>query len=226
MAFRNKPVSQRPNWGASPGAAQPQQPQPQGTPYNPQQGGGAFGGVPASAAQPPKNLGALIAYAPQQGAPDARPLGPQQAPAFSAGVPQHFDFSLQPGRDYPMPEGLGPAGPQQQFPQPSQQAFPTHPLAGVLPNFQFAARDFAGNVFDNPNDFNRQQGAFTQALNNQRGEQIMGLFGGIRNQLSPLNPMAAYQQSQQMLQGGWQNPFAMPQNAPANMDALIYARNG
>jgi hypothetical protein len=87
------------------------------------------------------------------------------------------------------------------------QAFPRNPLADMLPAFQFRARDFAGNQFNNPAAFTAQQGAMAQALNQQRGQQINDMFTQGRP-LSSLNPMLAYGQGQQMIKDGWQNPFA------------------
>jgi len=74
-----------------------------------------------------------------------------------------------------------------------------------LPSFQFSATDSFGNAYNNPAALTAQQGAMAQALNAQRSQQIQaGSFG-------PLNPMAANQQAQGMVQGGWANPFAQPQ---------------
>jgi hypothetical protein len=93
----------------------------------------------------------------------------------------------------------------------SQQAmnqgfFPQHPLANVLPPFQFQATDFMGNQFNNPGAFTAQQGATAQALNQQRGQQIGNMFAQ-GTPMGSLNPFAAYQQGQQMVQGGFANPF-------------------
>lgn len=73
-----------------------------------------------------------------------------------------------------------------------------------LPSFQFTATDAFGRTFDNPAALTAQQGAMAQALNAQRAQQIQS------GQRAPLNPQAAYQQAQQMIEGGWTNPFAMP----------------
>jgi hypothetical protein len=88
-----------------------------------------------------------------------------------------------------------------------QEAFPRHPLADMLPAFQFRARDFAGNQFNNPAAFTAQQGAMAHALNQQRGQQINDMFTQGKP-LSSLNPMLAYGQGQQMIKDGWQNPFS------------------
>jgi hypothetical protein len=85
-------------------------------------------------------------------------------------------------------------------------SFPQHPLANFLPPFQFHATDFMGNQFNNPGAFTTQQGAMAQALNQQRGQQIGNMFTQ-GTPLGPLNPFAAYQQGQQMVQGGFANPF-------------------
>lgn len=71
-----------------------------------------------------------------------------------------------------------------------------------LPSFQFTATDPFGNTFNNPAALTAQQGAMAQALNAQRAQQIQS------GNIGPLNPMAAYQQAQNMVQGGWTNPFA------------------
>ena len=61
-----------------------------------------------------------------------------------------------------------------------------------------------GNQFSDTGALTAQQGAMAQALNQQRAQGIgQGQFG-------PLNPQMAYQQGAEMVQGGWQNPFAPP----------------
>jgi hypothetical protein len=113
----------------------------------------------------------------------------RKVPNLAAQRKQALEASLQP---QPAPVGHG--------------FFPQHPLANVLPPFQFQATDFMGNQFNNPGAFTAQQGATAQALNQQRGQQIGNMFTQ-GTPLGPLNPFAAYQQGQQMVQGGFANPF-------------------
>jgi hypothetical protein len=82
-----------------------------------------------------------------------------------------------------------------------------------MPSFQFQATDWMGNTYDNPAAFNNQQGAWAAALNNQRQQQIQG-----NAPMGSLNPFAAYQQGQQMIQGGWTNPFAQQTPSQPAMD--------
>lgn len=149
------------------------------------------------------------AQQPRQSGPtsggQAQPIQPQ-----SQGTP----YGQQPDR-----RALSAAPRAQDFaayqPRPTQQA-PANPFAQYnpqqignfvqqqmgLPSFQFRATDSFGNTYDNPAALTAQQGAMAQAMNAQRAQQIQsGNFGR-------LDPMAAYQQAQNMVQGGWTNPFA------------------
>jgi hypothetical protein len=69
-----------------PGQAQSQQPQPQGTPYNPQQGGNfsAYSPQQGSSGYGPQQGGNFSGYGPQQGSSG---YGPQQGGGFSAWDP-------------------------------------------------------------------------------------------------------------------------------------------
>lgn len=157
----------------------------------------------------------------------AQPVPPQSqgtpygSPAVRPGDPRTGNPSLPP----PTTGGpLPPAGQSQDFsayrPQQTPAAQPAYgnPFAQYnpqqmgnfvqqqmgLPSFQFTATDAFGKTFDNPAALTAQQGAMAQALNAQRAQQIQS------GQRAPLNPQAAYQQAQQMIQDGWTNPFAMP----------------
>lgn len=74
-----------------------------------------------------------------------------------------------------------------------------------MPAFQFSGgSDWTGNQFTNPSAMLAQQGAMAQALNQQRSQQVA------QGNFAPLSPQLAYQQGAQMIQDGWQNPFAAP----------------
>lgn len=134
------------------------------------------------------------------------PPSPQQ-PAGQAPSPAGNFSAYAPGQAQSQQSPWATATPYGQQPAWAQQL----PFGGQnagLPPFQFRATDFMGNRFDNPGDFTAQQGAMAQALNQQRSRQIsQGNFG-------PLNPQLAFQQGQQMIQDGWQNPFAEPPSSP------------
>ena len=100
-------------------------------------------------------------------------------------------------------------------PQQSPYATSTQPqknkagdFAAYSPTFQFRGTDFMGNTFNNPQAMTSQQGAMVQAMNNQRANQIQS------GNIGRLDPFAAYTQGQQMIQGGWQNPFAQQPMLP------------
>jgi len=165
----------RPMSGGAYAASSPGQAQPQqqsqGTPYNPQQGQNFAG------------------FGSQQGGPfsawNPNNANDSQAPRPPASQAQAFQF----GGTQPPGQAPGPQGPP--F---------SHPLAQHLPAFQFRATDFMGNQFNNPGAFTAQQGATAHALNQQRTQQILNMFTN-GAPLGGLNPMAAYYQGQQMLQG-------------------------
>jgi hypothetical protein len=146
--------------------------------------------------------------------------GGQQQPNASAGQSPTL---TQQGGDYsayrPQQGGYSAYNPGQAQPtqQPSfgtaynpQQSSP-YPYGGQTqaPPFQFRATDFMGNQFNNPGEFTSQQGAMLQALNQQRSQQIGNMFTQ-GTPMGSLDPFAAYGQGQQMLQDGFQNPFAPP----------------
>jgi hypothetical protein len=158
--------------------------------------------------QPPATPPAPPPQARPQPAPQAPP--PARLPHASAHRPppgQHAqkvpDVAGQMKRDK---EARELAASRQSQPAMNQGFFPQHPLANVLPPFQFQATDFMGNQFNNPGAFTAQQGATAQALNQQRGQQIGNMFAQ-GTPMGSLNPFAAYQQGQQMVQGGFANPF-------------------
>jgi hypothetical protein len=86
-----------------------------------------------------------------------------------------------------------------------------------MPSFQFAGgTDWMGNQYTDPNAMMAQTGAMAQALNQQR----QGMMG--QGQFGSLNPQMAYNQGMEMLQQGWQNPFAQqPQDPGGNIRDLI-----
>jgi hypothetical protein len=86
-----------------------------------------------------------------------------------------------------------------------------------MPSFQFAGgTDWMGNQYTDPNAMMAQTGAMAQALNQQR----QGMMG--QGQFGSLNPQMAYNQGMEMLQQGWQNPFAQqPQDPGGNIRNLI-----
>lgn len=130
--------------------------------------------------------------------PPPTPYGqPQQQPARPATTPapRAQDFSV-----YRPQQAQG--NPFAQY-NPQQMGNFVQQMSG-LPSFQFSATDSFGNTYDNPAALTAQQGAMAQALNAQRGQQIQS------GNIGQLNPMAAYQQAQNMVQGGWTNPFAQP----------------
>ena len=100
---------------------------------------------------------------------------------------------------YSQPAGQGPAFQQQ------------------MPSFQFAGgTDWMGNQYTDPNAMMAQTGAMALALNQQR----QGMMG--QGQFGSLNPQMAYNQGMEMLQQGWQNPFAQqPQDPGGNIRDLI-----
>lgn len=178
----------------SPSQAQPQQ-QSQGTPYNPQQGGNFAAYAPRQPASGP-----TVHQIQQQQLDARRANNAQRAAEFARSQPA----KMQPGAPgmmgFQQPAGLS------QFAGMNPAGF--NPF-GNIPPFQFTGTDFMGNRFNNPGDMTAQQGAMVQALNNQRSQQIGNMFTN-GAPLSPLNPALAYQQGQQMLGGGFQNPFAAP----------------
>jgi hypothetical protein len=86
-----------------------------------------------------------------------------------------------------------------------------------MPSFQFAGgTDWMGNQYTDPNAMMAQTGAMALALNQQR----QGMMG--QGQFGSLNPQMAYNQGMEMLQQGWQNPFAQqPQDPGGNIRDLI-----
>lgn len=121
------------------------------------------------------------------------PYGQQPAQQPKA-APKQVDFSAY------KPQQPAAANPFTQY-SPQQTGNFVQQQMG-LPSFQFSATDSFGNTYNNPAALTAQQGAMAQAMNAQRAQQIQsGNFG-------PLNPTAAYQQAQNMVQGGWTNPFA------------------
>lgn len=138
--------------------------------------------------QPQGNYSAYGQAQPQQQS-FGTPYNPQQGGNFSAYRPQQ----QQPTSTAQMPQWAS------QLPMGGQNM--------GIPAFQFSATDFMGNQYSNPAAFSTQQGAMTQALNQQRSAQINNMYTQ-GTPLSSLNPQMAYNQGMQMLQGGWQNPFA------------------
>jgi hypothetical protein len=120
------------------------------------------------------------------------PYNPQQGQNFGG-------FGSHPVAQYLPAQRTGPS-PQPQGGGQSQGPSFSHPVAQYLPAFQFRATDFMGNQFNNPGAFTAQQGATAHALNQQRTQQILNMFTN-GTPLGGLNPMAAYHQGQQMLQG-------------------------
>ena len=136
------------------------------------------------------------------GQPAARPAQPQSQPPTSRPAGNFSAYS--PGQAQPQQSPWATATQYGQQPAWAQQLPYGGQNVGVQP-FQFRATDFMGNQFSDPAAFTAQQGAMTQALNQQRAQQIsQGNFG-------PLNPSLAYRQGQEMLQAGWQNQFAQQQ---------------
>ena len=139
--------------------------------------------------------------------PDGYPTG-WRGPMGGFGQPPGQN-AFAPGQAQPQQSPWATSTPYGQQPAWDQQM----PFGGQsfgIPSFQFRATDFMGNQFDNPSAFTAQQGAMAQALNQQRSQQIsQGSFGS-------LNPALAYQQGQQMIQDGWQNPFAEPRDPAGN----------
>ena len=131
------------------------------------------------------------------------PWGPGGTNQQQASQPDLTQY-MSPGN--PMRGGNSYQQAPQQAGQPQwTQALPYGGQNAGIPSFQFRATDFMGNQFSDPGAFTAQQGAMAQALNQQRAQGIgQGQFG-------PLNPQLAYQQGAEMVQGGWQNPFAAPQ---------------
>jgi hypothetical protein len=127
---------------------------------------------------------------------------------------------------YSQPAGQGrpatPSGPSAtNSPAPYQAYSPATQQAQAfqqqMPSFQFAGgTDWMGNQYTDPNAMMAQTGAMAQALNQQRqGMMVQGQFGS-------LNPQMAYNQGMEMLQQGWQNPFAQqPQDPGGNIRDLI-----
>jgi hypothetical protein len=198
-----------------PGQAQPQQPQPQGTPYNPQQGQpfGAWSPQPAQSANARQPSG----WSPPSGSMldqalrDRASLGATNQPGAAFPLPQQQPGNQWPPRGSVPPSQQGPSfshpvaqrtgpSPQPQGGGQSQGPSFSHPVAQYLPAFQFRATDFMGNQFNNPGAFTAQQGATAHALNQQRTQQILNMFTN-GTPLGGLNPMAAYHQGQQMLRG-------------------------
>jgi hypothetical protein len=96
----------------------------------------------------------------------------------------------------------------QQSPYASSQQYGQ--AAIPMPTFQFRGTDWTGRQYSDPSAMAAQQGAMAQALNQQRAQ------GMERQQFGRLNPLAAYESAQQMVQDGWRNPFAsQPQALPA-----------
>jgi hypothetical protein len=212
----------------SPGFAQPRQQQSQGTPYNPQ--GNALNMSAYGGGQVPQDtigngwagLNARLRADPTGGGQpqfQGTPYNPQgNAPNMSAygggQVPQATIGNGWAGLQSRINDGywgdVTGGGQPQNMGQQQQGGFSGFPQ---MPAFEFRGTDFMGNQFNNPTAMTNQQGAMTQALNQQRAGQIGNLFTQ-GTPMSALDPMAAYQQGQQMLQGGFQNPFAEPVISP------------
>jgi hypothetical protein len=130
----------------------------------------------------------------------------QQSGGYSAYRPGNAQSRQQPsfGTAY-NPQAGG------QFSQPgqggTQQGYRGTAQPQQPPPFQFSATDFMGNQFNNPGALAAQQGAMAQALNQQRSQQIGNMFTQ-GTPMGSLNPAAAYGQGQEMIRGGFQNPFA------------------
>lgn len=107
--------------------------------------------------------------------------------------------------------------PQQSYTPPMSYGGQMGWFGQGVPSFQFQATDFMGNTYDNPGAFTAQQGAMAQALNQQRAGQVESQNFGA------LNPFAAYQQGQQMMQGGFTNPFAQGVSQQQMTPAPTYA---
>lgn len=165
----------------SPGQAQPQQTQPQGTPYNPQQGGN------------------FSAYSPQQpatqrGDPSIQPASPglTMAPGMEAAV-----FGGERGGRPQQPQG----GNYSAFdPNMANNAQAPRP-----PAFQASYGQLGGGFSDQPGT--QQRDAFISQINNQLGQmqsqsrqQPMG---------APQFDFARmFNQADNMVQQGYQNPFS------------------
>jgi hypothetical protein len=210
--YKNNP------WGALPAgpAQQTKQPSPQSQPVFGTQSGGAYSAYKPGNAQPQPSARTVRFDTLQeaqgmqqylQGLGHTAPAVTARDGGYGFGAPppppqgMHYS-SYNPGQAQPQQQpSLGTAyNPQQPNPFPFAQQPP-------LPPFQFQATDFMGNQFNNPGAFTAQQGAMAQALNQQRSQQIGNMFTQ-GTPMGSLDPFAAYGQGQQMMQGGFQNPFA------------------
>jgi len=218
--YKNNP------WDALPAgpAQQTKQPSPQSQPVFGTQSGGAYSAYKPGNAQPQPSARTVRFDTLQeaqgmqqylQGLGHTAPAVTARDGGYGFGAPppppqgMHYS-SYNPGQAQPQQQpSLGTAyNPQQPNPFPFAQQPP-------LPPFQFQATDFMGNQFNNPGAFTAQQGAMAQALNQQRTQQIGNMFTQ-GTPMGSLDPFAAYGQGQQMMQGGFQNPFA-PQPASQTM---------
>jgi hypothetical protein len=160
---------------------------------------GAWGGPQPGQAQPKQQQSQGTSYNPQGNAPNMSAYGGQQPLS-------EWRTQPSPGTGYANDGHAQFLGGQQGMGQ-QQGGFSGFPQ---VPAFQFRGTDFMGNQFNDPTAMTNQQGAMAQALNQQRMGQIGNLFTQ-GTPMSSLDPMAAYRQGQQMIQDGFQNPFAQPQ---------------
>jgi hypothetical protein len=143
------------------------------------------------------------------------------------GGQMHSFYSQPAGQGRPAtpagPSATNSPAPYQAYSPATQQAqAPSQPAQAPafqqqMPSFQFAGgTDWMGNQYTDPNAMMAQTGAMAQALNQQR----QGMMG--QGQFGSLNPQMAYNQGMEMLQQGWQNPFAQqPQDPGGNIRDLI-----
>lgn len=167
--------------GFSAYSAQPKQPQAQGTPYNPQQGGNFSAWSPQNFQRSMQTGGGTYStgVSPQQ--------QEQQMAAWAQPKQQVLEWGAQTQQAQPM-QGL-----------PAMNQF------GVLPN-------------QNLNAIMQQRQALVQQINDSQARQQVGTWLG--EGAPPDNwgqqqfdPQQMWKNAQQMVDKGWQNPFAPPQAA-------------
>ena len=131
---------------------------------------------------------------------------PSQGTAYNpsggiSGWPLGSPFNPAPGQQPTRGEQYRPTS-TGQIPNWANQ-LPFGGQANGIPPFQFVGTDFMGGQYSDPSSMSAQQGAMAMALLQQRQGQIQRGQG-----LSTLDPQLAYRQGLEMLQNGWQNPFA------------------
>jgi hypothetical protein len=224
MTTRSRPPVGSPEWTAvrarrlrlhgpaqqpRPGQAQSQQSQPQGTQYNPQQGGNfsGYGPQQGSSGYGPQQGGNFSGYGPQQGSSG---YGPQQGGNFSGYGPQQGSSGYGPQQGgnfsgYGPQQGSSGYGPQQGGgfsawdPNIANNAQAPRP-----PAFQASYGQMGGGYSDQPDT--PQRDAFISQVNNQLG-QMQGQSWQQPTGAPQFNFGQMMGQANQMADQGFQNPF-------------------